>query len=222
MKCPNCSNSIHFEPYGAAAFLFEEEEDRGFDVVAGLCPSCGELIALYREGNALETTHRIIITDVDTEEVIYPRAATRPVDAEVPDRYSESFKEAASVMSLSPKASAALSRRLLQEILREEVKVAPANLSKEIEEFIAAKDTPGYLATAVDAVRNVGNFAAHPLKDTNTGEIVDVEPGEAEWLLEVVESLFDFVFVQPARLESRKQELNEKLKRLGKPEMKGS
>jgi hypothetical protein len=68
--------------------------------------------------------------------------------------------------------------------------------------------------------RNVGNFAAHPLKDTNTGEIVEVDPGEAEWLLDVNESLFDFVFVQPKRLQAGKIQLNEKLKSIGKPAMK--
>jgi hypothetical protein len=29
-------------------------------------------------------------------------------------------------------------------------------------------------------VRTIGNFAAHPIKSTSTGTIVDVEPGEAE------------------------------------------
>ena len=77
------------------------------------------------------------------------------------------------------------------------------------------------MTDAVDAIRNVGNFAAHPLKDTNTGQIVDVEPGEAEWLLEVLEALFDFTFVQPKRLDERKKKLNEKLQALGKPPMKG-
>jgi hypothetical protein len=36
----------------------------------------------------------------------------------------------------------------------------------------------------IDAIRNVGNFAAHPLKSTNTGLILDVEPSEAEWPLD--------------------------------------
>jgi hypothetical protein len=76
------------------------------------------------------------------------------------------------------------------------------------------------LNDAIDAIRNVGNFAAHPLKDTNTGEIVEVEPGEAEWLIEVLEALFDFTFVQPKRLEERRKKLNAKLTTLGKPPMK--
>ena len=79
---------------------------------------------------------------------------------------------------------------------------------------------PSHLAGAIDAIRNLGNFAAHPLKDTNTGEIVDVEPGEAEWLLDVLEQLFDFYFVQPEVLGRKRDELNEKLEAAGKPPMK--
>lgn len=92
----------------------------------------------------------------------------------------------------------------------------------EIEAFIEMDNVPPFLSDAVDAVRNIGNFAAHPLKDTNTGEIVDVELGEAEWLLDVLDALFDFVFVQPKRLKERRGKLNEKLKSIGKPPMKSS
>jgi hypothetical protein len=35
---------------------------------------------------------------------------------------------------------------------------------------------------SIDAVRNIGNFAAHPQKSTATGEILEVEFGESEWL----------------------------------------
>jgi hypothetical protein len=76
------------------------------------------------------------------------------------------------------------------------------------------------LTEAVDAVRQVGNFAAHAIKDQHTGEIVPVEPGEAEWLLDVLESLFDYVFVQPVRLAKRKETLNHKLAAAGKPALK--
>ncbi|MCC6569264.1 MAG: DUF4145 domain-containing protein [Anaerolineales bacterium] len=94
------------------------------------------------------------------------------------------------------------------------------NLDKEIEEFISLKDLPSYISEAVDAIRNIGNFAAHPIKNTNTGEIVDVEPGEAEWLLEVLIALLDFSFVQPEKLRKRKEELNKKLETVGKQPMK--
>lgn len=45
------------------------------------------------------------------------------------------------------------------------------------------------------AIRTVGNFAAHPIKSKRTGEIVDVEPGKAEWLVKVIHSLLDQFFI---------------------------
>ena len=72
----------------------------------------------------------------------------------------------------------------------------------------------------MDAVRHIGNFAAHPIKSTNTGEILPVESGEAEWNLDVLEGLFDFYFVAPAKLQNRKDQLNAKLKEAGKQPMK--
>jgi hypothetical protein len=79
---------------------------------------------------------------------------------------------------------------------------------------------PSYLAESIDAVRNIGNFAAHSMKSQHSGEILDVEPGEAEWNLEVLESLFDFYFVQPAILKAKRAALDAKLGEAGKPPMK--
>jgi len=69
-------------------------------------------------------------------------------------------------------------------------------------------------------VRTVGNFAAHPIKNERTGEIADVEPGEAEWLLEVLEGLYDHYFVKPAQLKARRAALDAKLIAHGKPTLK--
>ena len=79
---------------------------------------------------------------------------------------------------------------------------------------------PTYIAEQLDAVRVRGNFAAHPMKSTNPTEILEVEPGEAEWCLNVLESLFDFCFVQPARVAAQKAALNEKLSQAGKPPLR--
>jgi uncharacterized protein DUF4145 len=79
---------------------------------------------------------------------------------------------------------------------------------------------PSHIAEAIDAVRNIGNFAAHPLKSTSTGEILPVEPEEAEWNLDVLETLFDFYFVQPDILQKKRAALNQKLADAGKPPMK--
>ena len=79
---------------------------------------------------------------------------------------------------------------------------------------------PSFITEGLDAVRNSGNFAAHPIKSASTGEIVDVEPGEAEWNLGVLESMFDFYFVQPALTAKRRAALDAKLKDAKKPQLK--
>ena len=79
---------------------------------------------------------------------------------------------------------------------------------------------PILLAGAIDAIRNIGNFAAHPIKSTASGEVLPVEPGEAEWTLDVLDGLFDFYFVQPAILKRKKAALDTKLASAGKPPVK--
>jgi hypothetical protein len=58
------------------------------------------------------------------------------------------------------------------------------------------------------------------MKSQSTGEILPVEPHEAEWNLDVLEALFDFFYVQPAIIAKKKTQLNAKLQDAGKPPMK--
>ncbi|BBB47145.1 hypothetical protein Pelsub_P0372 [Pelolinea submarina] len=157
---------------------------------------------------------------LDDKKIVYPYSIEIGLSEDIPDIYKEDFIEAMKLMSQSPKASAALSRRLLQKLLIDEAKIKGASLSIQIEKFCSNDDIPSVLKESVDAIRNIGNFAAHPLKDKNTGEIIEVEPGEAEWSLDIVRGLFDYFFIQPARLQRRRDELNIKLKSMGKPLLK--
>ena len=63
-----------------------------------------------------------------------------------------------------------------------------------------------------DVVREIGNLAAHPTKDQNTGQILPVEPAEAEWNLDVLEGLLDHYFVKPDVAQRRNDAINQKLK----------
>jgi len=152
----------------------------------------------------------------------HPRASGRePVPAEVNDKdLATDYREACEVLAISPKASAALSRRCLQHIIRTKAGITRKNLNDEIQEVIDKNLLPSHLAESIDAVRQIGNFAAHPIKSTSTGEIMPVEPGEAEWNLDVVEGLFDFYFVQPAQTAKKRDALNQKLQQAGKPPLK--
>ena len=105
----------------------------------------------------------------------------------------------------------------MQAILRDKAATTEKDLYDQIEEVSSSGKLPSHISDGLHAVRVIGNFAAHPTKSKSTGEIVDVEAGEADWNLDVLESLFDFCFIQPALTAKRRAELNKKLKEAGKP-----
>ena len=154
-------------------------------------------------------------------ELIYPKYKYhKPLSDDIPDNYKKDFHSSFEVLSVSKKASAALSRRLFQQLLEEKGNIKKDDLANEIQKVIDSNQLPSHLNEAIDAIRNIGNFSTHPIKSKTTGEIVDVEDGEAEWNLDVLEGLFDFYFVQPAATKKKKDALNAKLSALGKPPMK--
>ena len=223
MKCPHCLISIHESVSYTNTFASYGDGGDSWRVSYMTCPQCSEKI-LFLERGCRDAGLSDIFFEVTKSIQIYPKGVAR---ASIPEKVkeesrniTEDYLEACLVLEDSPKASAALSRRCLQHILREEAKVKHGNLSNEIQQVLDGGSLPQYLNDSIDAVRNIGNFAAHPLKSNSTGEIVDVEPGEAGWLLDVIESLFDFYYVQPDILKKKKDELNKKLKDIGKPEMK--
>jgi hypothetical protein len=128
--------------------------------------------------------------------------------------------EACNVLKDSPRASAALSRRCLQDLLKEKGGAKKRDLNDQIEEMMVGDRLPPDLAEDLDVVRNIGNFGTHTQKSTHSGEILDVEPGEAEWNLDVLEELFDYYFVRPAMRASKRDALNTKLTEAGKPPLR--
>jgi Domain of unknown function (DUF4145) len=211
MKCPHCLESFH--PEGRTWNINVDNEHMTIRLHQYICPAC------LRTVLELE---RFPLSGGSTLTLVYPRGIARvPLPAEVPEPYATDYREAAEVLDISPKASAAVSRRCLQHILVDHAGVKQGDaLSKQIQAVLDNAALPGELLDAIDAIRNVGNFAAHPSKDQHTGEVVDVEPGEAEWLLDVLEELFDFYFVRPEVLRKKREALNQKLADIGKPPMK--
>jgi len=226
VKCPHCFTDFHDAPTETAlaqkggAQLAEHDGTR-WSAFARIYPACGQAVIDLRRRKWLRGGGGVTAVPQDSDVRVWPRGVARaPLSTHVPQKYTGDYREACLVLSDSPKASAALSRRCLQLLLRDEAKVTHGNLSSEIDQVLAAKMLPPPIAGAVDGIRNIGNFAAHPMKSTNTGEIIEVEDGEAEWCLDVLESLFDFFFVQPKVLAEKKAALNKKLTDAGKNAMK--
>jgi hypothetical protein len=216
MQCGHCSTDYH--PQTSTVVIGNEGNGQLFHMLYEICPRCRKFNVRLSWGHRHQLDPNTMSQVLGTL-VVYPKGGTSRKRAPqvVPAPLREDYDEACLVLADSPKASAALSRRCLQNILRDHAKVKHQNLNNEIDEVIASKHLPTHLSNDLHAIRVVGNFAAHPTKDTGTGEIVPVEPGEAEWLLDLLWGLFDFYFVEPAETQRRRDELNAKLKAAGKP-----
>lgn len=204
MECPHCRVSIH--PNWASNQIIYGQAWLGNANVTR-CPACEKFICEFN--------------DSQTKFYIVPRHSLRsPPPSEVPQVIAADYIEAATVLPYSPKASAALSRRCLQNILTAHG-YQGRDLMKQVAAFInesdPAKVAPQSLRDTVDAIRNFGNFSAHPIDDKTTLQILDVEEHEAEWCLDILDEMFEHFYVRPAQAVARKAALNAKLGAAGKP-----
>ena len=224
MKCPHCQTSFHpqkkLTEIGTVGKI--DREDCAWRVESDVCPTCEKpILTLSQMRKELVANPGVpwVMRVVKTF-MIFPKGPGRPpAPSEVPAGIAADFNEACLVFADSPKASAALSRRCLEQLLHERNVSTKDNLSEAIDDALATH-LPAHIKENLDAVRNVGNFAAHPQKSVSSGEILDVELSEAEWNLEVLESLFDYYYVQPAKSAKRREALDEKLAKAGKKPMK--
>lgn len=216
MKCPHCMDNFHDNEQFR---YIEKDPDGAWCVSFQRCSACRRLVVFLLQGGDWVNPGKL--NSVSSQRLVRPRGSARaPCPPSVTPNIAEDYSEACIVLPDSAKASAALSRRCLQHVLREKGGVKAGNLADEIQQIIDSGSLPSHLCDSIDAIRNIGNFAAHPMKSSSTGQILPVEPHEAEWNLDVLESLFDFYFVQPALLNAKRNALNQKLAAAGKPKMK--
>lgn len=217
MNCPHCNVAVH--EYWREHQVSADRTNETIIVSAMGCPQCKKLIAkisLFRNTN--------FSLPPLTKYYIVPRFS-KIVEAskEVPEKLRTDYQEACIALEFSPKASAAMSRRILQTVLIEQG-YKDRDLAKQIEALLneqdARKALPSDLHTTVDAIRNFGNFSAHPITDLTTLQVIDVQEHEAEWCLQIVSDLFDHYYVRPAVARERKVQLDTKLQAAGKPPTK--
>jgi hypothetical protein len=112
-------------------------------------------------------------------------ATPQPLSAHIPVAVSADYSEAYLIRPLSPKASATLARRALQGMVRDFWRVSRPRLHDEL---VAIKEhCDPALYEAMMAVKSIGNIGAHPEHDVSL--IVEIEPGEAEVLLDLLHVL---------------------------------
>ncbi len=103
-----------------------------------------------------------------------------------------------------------MSRRCLDAMLTKRLDGATGNLVEKIAK-VKKGGLSSLLGEHLDAVREIGNYAAHPRKSYATGEILQVEPEEAEFTLRTVRLLMDHWYVQEKNEDEQVRQLREKL-----------
>jgi hypothetical protein len=171
MKCSHCGIQFH-DNWVKHPFvrdhqnLSDKSGEWAYRTV--VCPACEN--ATIEIGQSIDAMGHMLWAQV------YPVGANRgPVPNEVPERIAQDYTEACNVLPISAKASAALSRWCLQHMLRSHGYTA-RDLANEIELLLNETDPlkalPRRLRETIDAIRNFGNFAAHPNEDKATLEII--------------------------------------------------
>lgn len=211
MRCPHCGVSIHLK---IEYYTFPEMGDIGdctVTIKVGFCPECNNPIINMDVGHINDITFDGYNATTEQSQRIFPlwEKATTLNDA-IPEKYAKIFRESEQVNNISPMASATLSRYLLQMLLHEELHISKRNLEEEINELENKNNVPSELVKMLQVMRRVANFGAHPKKSTNSNEIIEVGAGESVVMLELLQQLFDYLFVKPKQQEEFLKNIEEK------------
>ena len=191
--CPFCNRvaTLGDQNIAKSSFEFDNGNKDGrlyFEVEAITCPNpkCNE----YTLDAVLKTTEGGESIWVPGDQLarwrLRPQSEARVFPSYIPATILADYTEACLIRDLSPKASATLSRRCLQGIIRDFWGVSKDTLAAEINAIKDKLDLDSW--QAIDAVRKIGNIGAHMEKDINL--VIDVEPGEAQMLIGLIEALF--------------------------------
>jgi hypothetical protein len=181
--------------------------------------ACGELVIRMHEtrptGLSFESesgTERDTRTDTWT---IRPRFGSRAIDVHVDEPYRTDYLEAAALLDISPRMSAVLSRRLLYDLLETHAEISEYTLKGSIDKFIEDTTHPRKIRENLHVLREMGDFGAHTQKN-DQAEIVNVTREEAEWTLDVIDRLFDYFIVAPAKDGALREAWDQKLQETGR------
>lgn len=192
--------------------------DTGVDITAIRCLSkeCNETTIFIRwnEWSYNYANDRWSIGTLLDQWKLRPKSSAVPQPAHIPEAIKQDYYEACAIKVLSPKASATLIRRCLQGMIRDFCKITRGRLIDEIEELRkqvddgnAPKGVSQESVEAIDNVRGIGNIGAHMEADINV--IVDVDPDEAELLIDLAEMLLEEWYVERHNREERLKKLAE-------------
>ena len=151
MKCMHCRVAYHANE---AVRYLGDDVDGSWSILCSTCPSCKRLnLFLGQYEDFVRGPNGNRSDNLISRVPIRPRGALRlPCPPQVPTPIAEDDNEACIVLPDSVKASAALSRRCLQNVIEQAAHVKPGNLANQIGEVINSASLPSDIAKMLDAV----------------------------------------------------------------------
>jgi hypothetical protein len=138
---------------------------------------------------------------------LWPEGKVMPLPNAVPEAIRKTYREAVLVKPVSGTASAALSRRCLQGIVRDFFEIPQSKRGELGAELSFVKDRiNSQVWDDIQAVRAVGDIGAH--MDKNVDYIVDVDPKEADLLVGLIEELFKVWYMERERRSEQSKKLH--------------
>jgi hypothetical protein len=194
--CPYCNrdSTVTDMNFSSAVHYFDDDNkygSLGIKTAIVVCPSqeCNEFTIQASLHKAHAKPGYQVLNAISSEAIsewsMRPNSFAKQFPDYVPKAIIDDYEESCLICYLSPKASATLSRRCLQGIIRDFHGVKKGNLIDEIK-LIEDKIDP-ITWQAINAVRSIGNIGAHMEK--NIDLIIDVEPEEAQLLIGLIEIL---------------------------------
>ena len=143
---------------------------------------------------------------------LWPESKAKPQPDYIPEPIVKNYEQACRIRDLSANASATMARRCLQGMIRDFCGISKRTLAQEIEELRArvheGKGPRGVshdTMVAIDHIRSLGNIGAHMERDIDL--IVDVEPNEAQALIDLIELLLEEWYVAKRVREAKLERL---------------
>jgi len=211
-NCPYCNHdaTIGDENVSAKYHYFNHGNKLGnlgllTQVISCPNPDCREysVVALVNQAN-LDPFGTVYTPEKSKQYHFWnlkPQSKAKQMPSYIPVAIVEDYNESCLIKDLSPKASAALSRRCLQGMIRNFWGVKEKNLYQEIDAIKDKVDADVW--EAIDSVRKLGNIGAHMEKDINL--IIEIDPAEADLLIQLIEDLISEWYVNR---HNRQEKLN--------------
>lgn len=208
--CPYCNHdtTIGNENYRITRSentIRNERENNSLEIEWIVCPNeeCQQT-TLIATLNTLVIESGLWTDKQDNIEIwrLLPKSMAKVFPDYIPLVIRQDYEEACAIMGASPKASATLSRRCLQGMIRDFWGISKNRLIDEINELKEKVDPLTW--RSIDAIRKVGNIGAHMEKDIDL--IIDVDPTEANLLVQLIELLMKEWYIHR---HERELQLNE-------------